>query len=66
MAKQQLSKDELLEKRMRAARFRDDVALFSTDLQDNKEALNAAAQFIAALQDLINWYNQKLGEQVRD
>lgn len=66
MAKQSYSKDELIEKRMRARRFQDDVRLYSADLQDNKQALEAAMGFVAALQSLIDWCNQKLGEQVKD
>lgn len=65
MAKQQLTRDELINKRMRAARFQDDIRLYSVDLQENKEALDAAMGFIAALQDLINWCNMKIGEQIK-
>ena len=66
MAKQKLSKDELIAKRMRAERFKTDVALFGADLQENKVALDAAMQFIAALQEIVDWCNMKLGEQIRD
>ena len=64
MAKRQYSKEDLINLRSRAARFKEDVGLFAVELQDNKEGLDAAMHFIAALQDVINWANMKLGEQV--
>ena len=66
MAKRTFSKDELINLRTRTERFKSDVGLYSVDLQENKEALNAAMMFVAALQDVINWCNMKLGEQVTD
>lgn len=66
MAKQSYTKDQLLEKRMRARRFQDDVRLYSADLSEDKQALEAAMQFVAALQALIDWCNMKLGELVRE
>jgi len=66
MAKRVYTKEQLINLRTRTARFKQDVGLYSVELQENKEAMQAAMQFVAALQDVINWCNMKLGEKVTE
>lgn len=66
MAKQTFSKEELINRRARVRRLIEDISLIGSDFEVSKAVQSAALQFIASLHELIEWYNARLGEQIRE